>query len=167
MCLTRYTHAWVTFMAHGFTHHQQAMNYLGTPAPGAFREDLAYGETDQHLPGEWGRQSWKGHCPKLISARRDGESVGSIGYAELPYLSNYRQKRVAGIYSMGVNERLRRQGIATSLIRYLFNQANEQGVEEILVGTTVENTAARRTYEKGGMKPIAFRTGMMYQERAT
>ena len=39
---------------------------------------------------------------------------------------------------------------------------NELGIEEILVGTKVQNTAARRTYEKGGMRPTAFRTGTMY-----
>ena len=83
--------------------------------------------------------------------------------AELNYLSANRQKRVAGIYSMSVDEARRRQGIGASLVNYLMTQSSEHGVEEIVVGTTVENRAARRTYEKGGMRPIAFRTGTMYR----
>lgn len=163
VCLTHYTHAWVAFMAKGFIHHQQALNYLGTPEPREYRDDLNYAESDLDTSSEWARQSWKGHRPRVITAKRDGVPVGYIGYVELPYLSEYRQKSIAGIYGMQVYPEYRRQGIATSLINYLFNNAHESGIKEILVGTTVQNTAARRTYEKGGMRPIAFRTGTMYQ----
>lgn len=94
---------------------------------------------------------------------KDGIPMGFIGYVELPYLSEYRQKGIAGIHGMQVYPEYRRQGVAYSLINYLFNKAYELEIKEILVGTRVHNTAARRTYEKGGMKAIAFRTGMMYQ----
>ena len=53
--------------------------------------------------------------------------------------------------------------IATSLLNYFHAQAFERGIEEILVETTVENTAARRSYEKAGMRAIGFRTGTMYR----
>jgi ribosomal protein S18 acetylase RimI-like enzyme len=163
VCLTHYTHAWITFMARGFTHHQQALNYLGVTEPRGYRNDLDYAVLDTSTSSEWAQQSWKNHLPKSINAKKDGVSVGFIGYVELPYLSEYRQKSMGGIYGMNVNPEYRRQGIATSLINYLFNHAHELGIKEILVGTTVQNTAARRTYEKGGMRPIAFRTGTMYQ----
>ncbi|MFC1713029.1 GNAT family N-acetyltransferase [Candidatus Poribacteria bacterium] len=162
VCLTHYTHAWITFMARGFTHHQQSINYLGITESREYRNDLDYAVSDLNTSSQWAQLSWKNHCPKSINARKDGVSVGYIGYVELPYLSEYRQKSVAGIYGMNVDPEYRRQGIATSLINYLFNHAHELGVKEILVGTTVPNTPARRTYEKGGMKPIAFRTGTMY-----
>ena len=162
VCLTHYTHAWVTFMTSGFTHHQQSINYLGITEPREYRNDLSYAVSDTNTSSEWAQQSWKNHFPKSISAKKDGVSVGFIGYVELPYLSEYRQKSVAGIYGMNVNPEYRRQGIGTSLINYLFNHAHNLGIKEILVGTTVQNTAARRTYEKGGMRPIAFRTGTMY-----
>ena len=163
VCLTRYAHAWVTFMSHGFTHHQQSLNYLGTPSPRAYRDDLEYEERDREIADGWGRETWKGHRPIELSGRKDGTQVGRVGYAELPYLSEFRQKRVAGIYGMGVGEAYRRQGIATSLLNFLHAQCCERGIEEILVGTTVENMAARHSYEKAGMRPIAFRTGTMYR----
>ncbi len=165
VCLTHYTHAWVTFMAHGFTHHQQSMNYLGVTESREYRHDMSYQVSDLDISSRWAQQSWKGHSPKTITAKRDGVSLGYIGYAQFPYLTEYRQKSMAGIYGMQVYPEYRRQGIATSLINYLFNHAHELGIEEILVGTTVQNTAARRTYEKGGMKPIAFRTGTMYKSK--
>jgi GNAT superfamily N-acetyltransferase len=162
-CLTHYSHAWIAFMAHGFTHHQQSINYLGDPEPRAYRQDLHYAESDLDISSEWARQSWKGHQPKVITARGNGEPMGYIGYVPLPFLSEYRQKTVVGIYGMQVYAPFRRTGIATSLLGYLYDRTYEQGVQEILVGTTVENTAARRTYEKGGMRPVAFRTGTMYR----
>lgn len=163
VCISSYMHAWVAFMARGFTHHQQSLNYLGATEPRTFRTDLEYGEGDLVFSGEWQRQTWKGHEPKVIHAALDGEVAGRLGYAELPFLSDYRGRRVAGIYSMHVEERLRRQGIASSLLNYLFDLTYGKGVEEILVGTTVGNTAARRAYEKSGMKPVGFRTGTMYR----
>ena len=165
VCLTHYTHAWVTFMARGFTHHQQSVNYLGTTEPREYRNNLSYEVSDLNISSEWDSQSWKGHCPKVIIAKLSGDPVGRIGYVKLPYLSEYRGYNIGGIYSMMVYEKFRRQGIASSIINYLFNYAFESGVKEILVGTTVGNTPARRTYERGGMKPIAFRTGTMYQYR--
>ena len=159
VCLTRYTHAWVAFMARGFTHHQQSINYLGTTEPRAYRDNLDYEVSDLDISSEWAEQSWKGHIPKVITAKKNGAFRGRIGYVELPYLSEYRQKNMGAIYSMNVHPEYRRQGTGTALIDHLFNHACASGVEEILVGTTVENTSARRTYEKGGMKPIAFRTG--------
>ena len=67
---------------------------------------------------------------------------------ELPYLSKRRQRQISGIYSLHVEEHARRLGIATSLIGYLFSTAHDLGIEEILVGTTIENTPARKTYKK-------------------
>jgi len=167
VCLTHYSHAWATFMARGFTHHQQSLNYLGTPLPTVGREDLDYEETDLEIEGEWGRDSWRGHRPRVLRSALNSRCVGQIGYAELPYLSAYRNKRVAGIYSMGVNEAFRRQGIGASTIGALFTRLHEQGYAEVLVGTTVENTAARKTYEKAGMEPIAFRTGTVLRAEGT
>ena len=162
VCLTHYTHAWITFMARGFTHHQQAMNYLGTTESRGYRNDLEYSVSNLSTSSQWAQQSWKNHYPKSIIAKKDGVYAGFIGYVELPYLTEYRQKGMAGIYGMNVDPEYRRQSVATSLINYLFNHAHKLGIKEILVGTTVQNTAARRTYEKGGMKPIGFRTGTMY-----
>ena len=161
VCLTHYTHAWSAFLAKGFTHHQQSINYLGTTSLRKYRYDLSYEESELDVSSQWARQSWKGHHPMVITAKSNGTPVGQIGYVELPYLSEYRQKRIAGIHCMIVYEEFRRQGVGTSLVNYLFDRAYDLEIREIIVGTRVENTPARRTYEKGEMRPIAFRTGTM------
>ncbi len=60
---------------------------------------------------------------------------------------------------MSVDEDMRRKGIASSLIGRLFKTTADLGIREILVGTTAQNIAARRTYEKAGMRVVGFRSG--------
>ena len=77
----------------------------------------------------------------------------------MPLLSAHRGVRTAGISGLGVRAEFRRRGVASSLMSKVFEAAAAEGIDEILVGTTVENAAARRTYEKAGMKLIGHRTG--------
>jgi len=159
VCLTAYTHMWIAFMGAGFEHHQQSLNYLGPPRGLPYRQDLEYRLADVHVSDAWESDSWRGHRPQRLAACIDGEQVGAISFAELPFLSDHRGLSVAGISGMSVIPNMRRQGIASSLMGRLFDVLSDAGVNEILVGTTVQNAAARRTYEKAGMRVIAFRTG--------
>ena len=77
----------------------------------------------------------------------------------LPHLSAHRGVSTAGIYSMRVADNMRRKGVASSMMANLFERLGDSGVREVLVGTTVENAAARATYSKAGMEIVAFRTG--------
>ena len=60
---------------------------------------------------------------------------------------------------LGVKAESRRRGVASSLMSKLFEASSAEGIDEVLVGTTVDNAAARRTYEKAGMKLVGHRTG--------
>jgi len=165
VCLTSHDHVW-SFMARGFVHHQQSMNFLGRAENRPQTGNLTFEESDLGINGDWSRATWRGHHPKVIRALRDGAVVGRLGYAELPFLSAHRGRRIAGIYSLHVEEALRRRGIASALMDDLYSRVSTNGIEEILVGTTVDNAAARATYEKAGMAVVGSRTGTMLRLRA-
>ena len=162
VCATAYTHAWSTFMAHGFEHHQQSCTFLGPAEPKTCRSDLEYrvSPLDTSLP--WLKESWKGLSPRTLSARVDKEEAGRIGFVFLPWISERRGIPTAGIASLWVNAAWRRQGVASSLMNRLFELLKGEEVGEVLVGTTVQNVAARQTYRKAGMRVIGFRTGTRY-----
>ncbi len=165
VCLTEYSQAWIAFMSQGFRHHQQSVNFLGDTggmaSSGRYRRDLDYTVEMLDICSPWSRDSWRGHEPKALIARQGGEYVGRIGFVDLPFLSQHRSIETVGIYGMSVAENRRREGIASSLMSRLFELCADAGVEQILVGTTVENTAARSTYAKAGMRAIAYRSGTM------
>ncbi len=54
---------------------------------------------------------------------------------------------------------LKKKGVAFSMLAKIFKILGDSGIKDVLVGTTVENTAAKSTCEKAGMKIVAFRTG--------
>jgi len=162
VCLTSYVQAWATFMAFGFRHHQQSLNYLGEPVEMPYRGDIAYEEAPLDVSSTWARNSWKGLAPRLLRVRGEDSILGDIGWVQMPHLSEHAGCPMAGIYQMWVAEGSRRQGIATSLMGKLFEILGGRGVRRVLVGTAVNNTAARRTYEKALMKVVSFRTGTMW-----
>ncbi len=51
---------------------------------------------------------------------------------------------------IGTGSDWRRQGIAEALMQALFARADEEGLEEIWVGTELDNRPARALYEKHG-----------------
>jgi len=159
VCLTAYTHAWVTFMAHGFTHHQQSLTFLGPVEPKAYRTDLEYKVVDLDTSRPWYVDSWKGLQPRELEASMDGEKVGRVGFVQLPWIAERRGVQTAGIYGMTTSPNLRRQGIASSMINRMFEIVRAEGAKDLIVGTTCGNFAARATYEKVGLRNFAFRTG--------
>ena len=159
VCLTDYKQAWIGFMSCGFEHHQQSINYLGKTRVFPYRRDLDYGETKLDICSAWQQDSWAGLEPKILTAGRNGEEIGRIGFGYLPHLSEHRGVSTAGIYSLHVVESMRGKGIASSLMAKLFEVLGDDGVQEVLVGTTAENAAARATYQKAGMEIVGFRTG--------
>lgn len=56
---------------------------------------------------------------------------------------------------IGTGEDWRRQGIARSLMRMVFERADAEGIEEIWLGTEPDNLPARGLYESTGAKPEA------------
>jgi len=163
VCLTTYVHGWAELLAHGFRHHQQSVNYLGQPGEMPYREDLDYGIEELDLSHPWAAESWRGHRPKTLVATRDGRRIGHVGFVQMPHLSCHRRTNVVGIYSFAVDATYRRAGIGSSLLAKLWETIADLNVQEVLVGTTVENLAARRTYEKAGMQVVAARSGVVWR----
>ena len=163
VCATAYTHAWAALMGHGFEHDQQSFTFLGPVEPKGYRTDLDYEVSPLDVSAPWLRESWKGLSPRLLTTRIDGAYVGRIGFVFMPWMSERRGVAMAGIYTMWVDGKRRRQGIGSSLMNRLFELLKSEGVAEVLVGTTVQNAPARRTYEKAGMRFVAFRTGTRWE----
>jgi GNAT superfamily N-acetyltransferase len=161
VCLTEYKQAWIAFMGQGFQHHQQSLNYLGKTRVLPCKKDLVYAEEALDTSSPWARDSWKNLEPKLLFARENGALLGRIAFTHMPDLSDHRNIPTAGIYGMWVTEHARRQGIASSMMANLFERLGDSGIKEILVGARIENIPARKTYERAGMKAVAFRTGTM------
>lgn len=53
---------------------------------------------------------------------------------------------------IGTGDEWRRKGIARSLMNAVFERADEEGIEEIWLGTEPDNVPARRLYESTGAK---------------
>jgi len=51
---------------------------------------------------------------------------------------------------IGTGDDWRRQGIARSLMQMMFDRADDEGIEEIWLGTEPDNVPARRLYESTG-----------------
>ena len=159
VCLTEYVQMWTRFMAHGFTHHQQSFTYLGPIEPYACRADFDYELADQDISSPWAQESWRGLRPRCLRPKVNGESYGRLGIVDLPLISERRGIATAGIWGMWVEPQHRRKGVATAMVGRGLELMKEEGTKELIVGTTVENFAARGVYEKAGLRNVAYRTG--------
>jgi len=166
VCLTAYVQGWTEFLAHGFTHHQQSVNYLGEPCAMPYRKDLDYAVEDLAISQPWAADSWRGHHPKEIVASLNGRRIGHVGFVEMPFMSDYRGKKFFGIHGFAVHKQHRRKQVGSSLLSKLWEITGDLGGKEILVGTTVENAPARRTYETAGMKLVGARSGTVWRGSA-
>ncbi len=54
---------------------------------------------------------------------------------------------------IGTGDDWRRKGIARDLMQMVFDRADEEGIDEIWLGTEPDNVAARGLYESTGAKP--------------
>ena len=63
----------------------------------------------------------------------------------------------AEILTLGVIPDARKKGIALSLLNYSFDELKKAGVKEIFLDVNVNNSAARKLYEKAGFEQISVR----------
>ncbi len=163
VCQTVYVQGWAELLRHGFAHHQQSVNYLGEPREMSYRQDLEYVVEDLELSHPWASDSWRGHRPKELIATLEGSRIGRIGFVDMPFLSDYRGKKVFGIYDFGVEETHRRKRVGSSLFAKLWEITGDLDAREVLVATTVENAPARRIYENAGMRPVGGMSGVAWR----
>jgi ribosomal-protein-alanine N-acetyltransferase len=91
-----------------------------------------------------------------LAAVRDGALVG--------YLVCSRYDTVWHLMNVAVDDRLLRQGIATSLIERLFELADEPG-EQYTLEVRTSNVPAIRLYERFGFRTAGRRRGYYHDNR--
>ena len=82
---------------------------------------------------------------ELVVALSAGEVVGFVSGTVLMH-----PDKPVGFFvnEVGVGEAFRQQGIATRLLRRIFELARDRGCEEIWLATESDNTPARNLYRK-------------------
>ncbi|KAK9803200.1 hypothetical protein WJX73_002709 [Symbiochloris irregularis] len=97
---------------------------------------------------------------KSMHARRAGFmrllQAGTQTAAQSPHADQMRDE--VQVLDLGVSERARRKGVATSLAVYLANELR-QDFASVVLEVAANNTAARRLYEKLGFKETGRRKG--------
>lgn len=76
--------------------------------------------------------------------------IGGLTAYEL--IMFYREENELFLYEIGVSTAFRRKGVARQLIEALQRTCRERGINVIFVGTTPDNSAARRLYVNTGAK---------------
>lgn len=107
------------------------------------------------------RHSWTGFRPCSVRARVHGQEAGFLGWAMLPHVAARLGAPCASIWSLGVPEAHRRQGIAAALVGRALAQAWAEGARFVSLGTQLWNSAAHATYARFGMAPERLIIGRM------
>ncbi len=89
----------------------------------------------------------------VVVAEVDDTAV--VGYAHLMVYSDLTHDALAGeLLGLIVREDMRRQGIATALMREIIRLAKQRGIGEFHINTDVNNHAARALYASLGAEVV-------------
>ena len=91
-----------------------------------------------------------------LAAVRDGRIVG--------YLICSRYDTVWHVMNVAVDDRLRRRGIATTLLSHLFERADEPG-EQYTLEVRTSNAPAISLYERFGFRSAGLRRGYYHDNK--
>lgn len=111
-------------------------NALEDVAAGVFDESIKPDRRDRYLenPANW-----------MVLAILDGQVVGQC----MCVVHDHPDKQTElFLDEIGTGDDFRRRGIAQSLMEAVFARADENGIEEIWLGTEPDNLPARALYEK-------------------
>ena len=93
------------------------------------------------------------HPDHVVLVAEAGDAV--VGYAHLMVYSDLTHGALAGeLLGLIVREDMRRQGIATALMREVIRLARERGVGEFHINTEPDNEAAKALYASLGAKVV-------------
>jgi ribosomal protein S18 acetylase RimI-like enzyme len=86
-----------------------------------------------------------------------GTDSAIVGYAHLMVYPDLTHGALAGqLLSLIVREDMRRQGIATALMREIIRLARERGVGEFHINTEPDNEAAKALYARLGAEVVGI-----------
>ena len=105
------------------------------------------------------RESWIGFEPMVMGAMADGAEVGRIGWVVLPQVAARLGSPCVNIWTLGVREEHRREGIGTALASRALRRGYELGARFASVGTQLSNAPAHGTYAKLGFAPYCVMVG--------
>lgn len=84
----------------------------------------------------------------VLVAMDETKVIGGLTAFELPMYKEEVNEMF--LYEIGVNEAYRKRSVATDLINYLKQLALQRGINEMYVGTDLENMPAQKLYAKTG-----------------
>jgi Acetyltransferases len=96
---------------------------------------------------------------ELFCAEINGEIIGFCAYAIINNL--WQEGYISYIYAMVVDEKLRGQGIGTSLINEAVSRSRAQGMKRIELDSGFPREQAHKFYEKLGFEKRAFLFSMI------
>jgi ribosomal protein S18 acetylase RimI-like enzyme len=71
-------------------------------------------------------------------------------------LDRWKSRRVGSIETLAVDEEYRRRGVATSLLRILFEAFERNGIDLVTLSVPAVERAALKLYEKLGFEPRGY-----------
>lgn len=160
-------HVHLAFEVAGYRNAQEsvfmtaAMGSSPPPVPTAVRVEFV--DAPAPMVHDGMRESWFGFEPMRIRAIVDGQDAGSVGWVLLREVAERLGFFVVNIWTLGVRENYRRQGIATALCHRAMSLAYKQGARFASVATQLWNAPAHATYARLGFRPHVVLIG---RERA-
>ena len=160
-------HAHLAFEVAGYKNAQESVFMTATmesplrPAPTDVRVD--FDDTPAPMLHDGMRESWVGFEPMRIRATVDERDAGSVGWVLLREVAERLGAYAVNIWTLGVRDNYRRQGIATALCQRAMSLAYEQGARFASVATQLWNAPAHATYARLGFRPHVILIG---RERA-
>ncbi|MBQ7039656.1 MAG: ribosomal protein S18-alanine N-acetyltransferase [Clostridia bacterium] len=114
-------------------------------------DDLAEIDAVSHAP--WTKESFKSELSNGVAryavAEKDGRAIGYIGY----WWSFFEVQ----VTFVAVHPDFRNQGIALKLIKHIYEECREMGVETIQLEVRSSNTPAISLYKKCGFVEVGVR----------
>ena len=125
-------------MAHIFEEGHISVNFREVRLPRSIR--LAYTRSPENLMKRWKK------LLVVLVACIDGVPIGYVG------ISSFQASSNVWIKDLVVHERWRRRGIATSLIKAVFDWGIERGIKRITIEISSKNYPAIRLVHKSGFE---------------
>lgn len=124
------------------------------------RPDIFRGGFNENL-GEYIYEIWNTESKDILVAERDGVICGfaCIQIVDKPETPFMHARQYYDVDEFGVDEKFRRQGIATELMEFIRADAKERGINRVELNMWEFNEGALAFYEA-----VGFRTYRRYME---